>query len=63
MAKIALGNGREAIQRDCLQALVVEFIVTFLFVFAGVGSAMAAGTPFFLVLNIAMIRAKSTISE
>ncbi|XP_027181076.1 aquaporin TIP4-1 [Coffea eugenioides] len=42
MAKIALGNGREAIQPDVFQALVVEFIVTFLFVFAGVGSAMTA---------------------
>ncbi|KAA8521817.1 hypothetical protein F0562_012490 [Nyssa sinensis] len=41
MAKIAIGNGREALQVDCLQALVVEFICTFLFVFAGVGSAMA----------------------
>lgn len=41
MAKIALGTGREAVQPDCIQALVVEFICTFLFVFAGVGSAMA----------------------
>lgn len=45
MAKIALGTTREATQPDCLQALVVEFITTFLFVFAGVGSAMAAGMP------------------
>ncbi|KAL3498465.1 hypothetical protein ACH5RR_041197 [Cinchona calisaya] len=42
MAKIALGHGREVVQPDCLQALIVEFICTFLFVFAGVGSAMAA---------------------
>ncbi|KAF7830118.1 aquaporin TIP4-1 [Senna tora] len=42
MAKIALGSTREATQPDCIQALVVEFITTFLFVFAGVGSAMAA---------------------
>ncbi|KAL9230329.1 hypothetical protein vseg_005695 [Gypsophila vaccaria] len=41
MAKIALGTSREAVQPDCIQALVVEFIVTFLFVFAGVGSVMA----------------------
>ncbi|KAK3000894.1 hypothetical protein RJ639_020430 [Escallonia herrerae] len=41
MAKIALGSGREAVQPDVLQALVVEFICTFLFVFAGVGAAMA----------------------
>ncbi|MED6174707.1 Tap42 interacting protein [Stylosanthes scabra] len=40
--KIALGTTREATQPDCIQALVVEFIATFLFVFAGVGSAMAA---------------------
>ncbi|XP_057959845.1 aquaporin TIP4-1 [Malania oleifera] len=42
MAKIALGSSREATQPDCIKALVVEFICTFLFVFAGVGSAMAA---------------------
>ncbi|KAK4422270.1 Aquaporin TIP4-1 [Sesamum alatum] len=41
MAKIALGSGREALQPDCLQALIVEFICTFLFVFTGVGAAMA----------------------
>ncbi|CAL5373590.1 unnamed protein product [Camellia sinensis] len=40
--KIALGTGREATQIDCIHALIVEFICTFLFVFAGVGSAMAA---------------------
>ena len=44
MAKIALGTTREATQPDCIKALVVEFVTTFLFVFAGVGSAMAAGT-------------------
>ncbi|KAL0311974.1 UNVERIFIED_CONTAM: Aquaporin TIP4-1 [Sesamum radiatum] len=44
MAKIALGSLREAFLPDCLQALVVEFICTFLFVFAGVGAAMASGT-------------------
>ncbi|WOG89471.1 hypothetical protein DCAR_0208709 [Daucus carota subsp. sativus] len=41
MAKIALGSSAEALQPDCFKALVVEFICTFLFVFAGVGSAMA----------------------
>ncbi|KAK7410375.1 hypothetical protein VNO78_01109 [Psophocarpus tetragonolobus] len=40
MAKIALGSTREATQPDCIQALVVEFIATFLFVFVGVGSSM-----------------------
>lgn len=43
MGKIAVGSYREAFQPECLQALVVEFIVTFLFVFAGVGAAMASG--------------------
>lgn len=43
MAKIALGTSREAAHPECIRALVVEFICTFLFVFAGVGSAMAAG--------------------
>ncbi|GAB2223272.1 hypothetical protein Droror1_Dr00017412 [Drosera rotundifolia] len=42
MAKIALGTSREFVQPDCIQPLVVEFICTFLFVFAGVESAMAA---------------------
>ncbi|CAK7353242.1 unnamed protein product [Dovyalis caffra] len=42
MAKIALGSRHEAAQPDCIKALVVEFVTTFLFVFAGVGSAMAA---------------------
>ncbi|GAB4837232.1 MIP aquaporin (TC 1.A.8) [Ancistrocladus abbreviatus] len=41
MAKIALGTIGEATQPDCMKALVVEFNCTFLFVFAGVGSAMA----------------------
>ncbi|GFZ08471.1 tonoplast intrinsic protein 4;1 [Actinidia rufa] len=41
MAKIAIGTGREATQPDCIQALIVEFICTFLFVFVGVGAAMA----------------------
>ncbi|KAL7122058.1 hypothetical protein ACP275_01G022100 [Erythranthe tilingii] len=39
---IAVGHYKEAYQPDCLKALIVEFITTFLFVFAGVGSAMAA---------------------
>lgn len=43
MAKIALGTSQEAAQPDCIRALVVEFITTFLFVFAGVGTAIAAG--------------------
>jgi aquaporin TIP len=42
MAKIALGTSQEDTKPDCIQALIVEFIVTFLYVFAGVGSAMAA---------------------
>ncbi|XP_073133695.1 aquaporin TIP4-1 [Henckelia pumila] len=41
MGKIALGNGGEVLKADCLQALIVEFICTFLFVFVGVGSSMA----------------------
>ncbi|KAI4380157.1 hypothetical protein MLD38_006378 [Melastoma candidum] len=42
MVRIALGSIREATQPDCIRALVVEFIVTFLFVFIGVGTAMAS---------------------
>ncbi|XP_031475959.1 aquaporin TIP4-4 [Nymphaea colorata] len=42
MRKIALGSHREAAQADCLRAVLAEIILTFLFVFAGVGSAMAS---------------------
>ncbi|XVF89189.1 hypothetical protein PTKIN_Ptkin19aG0110100 [Pterospermum kingtungense] len=42
MAKIAIGTSREAAQPDCIKALVIEFVTTFLFVFVGVGSSMAA---------------------
>jgi aquaporin TIP len=43
LVKIAWGSTREATQLDFIKAIVVEFITTFLFVFAGVGTAMAAG--------------------
>lgn len=43
MGKIALGSSDEPAQPDCIRAAVAELILTFLFVFAGVGSAMAAG--------------------
>ncbi|XWS26336.1 hypothetical protein CRYUN_Cryun26dG0023600 [Craigia yunnanensis] len=42
MPKIALGTSREASQPDCVKALVVEFVTTFLFVFVGVGASMTA---------------------
>ncbi|XP_078431848.1 tonoplast intrinsic protein 4;1 [Wolffia australiana] len=44
MAKITLGGSDEPTQPDCIRAAFAEFILTFLFVFAGVGSAMAAAT-------------------
>lgn len=43
MAKIALGNHNEAAQPDCVRAVLAEVVLTFLFVFAGVGAAMASG--------------------
>ncbi|KAJ0986070.1 hypothetical protein J5N97_004426 [Dioscorea zingiberensis] len=43
MAKLALGNREEAAHPDCLRAVLAEVVLTFLFVFAGVASAMAAG--------------------
>ncbi|KAL6850223.1 hypothetical protein ACP4OV_020850 [Aristida adscensionis] len=43
MAKLALGHHREASDAGCLRAVLAELILTFLFVFAGVGSAMATG--------------------
>ncbi|CAJ1973887.1 unnamed protein product [Sphenostylis stenocarpa] len=42
MADIAFGSSDEASQTECIQALVVEFIATFLFVFVGVASCMYA---------------------
>uniref|UniRef100_A0A0E0JG02 Tonoplast intrinsic protein n=1 Tax=Oryza punctata TaxID=4537 RepID=A0A0E0JG02_ORYPU len=42
MAKLALGHHREATDPGCLRALLAELLLTFLFVFSGVGSAMAA---------------------
>ncbi|CAN6463037.1 unnamed protein product [Victoria cruziana] len=42
MRKIALGSHHEAAQADCLRAVLAEIVLTFLFVFAGVGSAMAS---------------------
>jgi aquaporin TIP len=56
MAKIALGTAREATQPDCIQALIVEFIAAFLFVFAGVGSAMTAGIYITLIFIILLIQ-------
>lgn len=43
MPKIAIGTAREIVQPDCIQALIVEFIVTFLFMFVGVGSVITVG--------------------
>jgi aquaporin TIP len=55
MAKIALGTAREATQPDCIQALIVEFIAAFLFVFAGVGSAMTAGIYIYIAITLIFI--------
>jgi len=44
MAKFALGHHREVSDAGCVRAVLAELILTFLFVFAGVGSAMATGT-------------------
>ncbi|KAJ1281856.1 hypothetical protein BS78_03G005800 [Paspalum vaginatum] len=43
MAKFALGHHREAADAGCVRAVAAELILTFLFVFAGVGAAMATG--------------------
>lgn len=43
MAKIAFGSTSEAAKPEVWRALIVEFVTTFLFIFAGVGSAMATG--------------------
>jgi hypothetical protein len=44
MAKFALGHHREFTEAGCVRAVLAEAVLTFLFVFSGVGSAMAAGT-------------------
>lgn len=44
MAKFALGHHSEATEAGCVRAVLAEAVLTFLFVFSGVGSAMAAGT-------------------
>jgi hypothetical protein len=49
MAKIALGTSQEATKPNCIQALIVEFIVTFLYIFAGVGSATAMAARMYLL--------------
>ncbi|KAI0524371.1 hypothetical protein KFK09_003738 [Dendrobium nobile] len=41
--RIAVGHHHEVRQPDCIRAVTAEIILTFLFVFAGVGSSMAAG--------------------
>ncbi|PKU63639.1 putative aquaporin TIP4-3 [Dendrobium catenatum] len=46
--RIAVGHHHEVRQPDCIRAVTAEIILTFLFVFAGVGSSMAAGTYFLL---------------
>uniref|UniRef100_A0A0A9CRJ7 Tip4d n=1 Tax=Arundo donax TaxID=35708 RepID=A0A0A9CRJ7_ARUDO len=43
MAKFALDHHREAAEAGCVRAVLTELILTFLFVFSGVGSAMATG--------------------
>lgn len=43
MAKLALGHQREASEPECIRAVLAEVVLTFLFVFAGVGTAMTAG--------------------
>ncbi|KAJ0714320.1 putative major intrinsic protein [Helianthus annuus] len=61
MAKIAIGSINEITKPDCIQALVVEFIVTFFFIFAGVGSAMTteklAGNEVVELLFVALAHA------
>lgn len=43
MPKIALGHRREASDPGCLRAVLGELVLTFLFVFVGVGSAIVGG--------------------
>ena len=44
MAKPALGHRGEALEPDFFRGVLGELVLTFLFVFIGVGAAMTAGT-------------------
>ena len=44
MAKPALGHRGEASEPDFFRGVLGELVLTFLFVFIGVGAAMTAGT-------------------
>eukprot|EP01018_Ginkgo_biloba_P013266 Gb_32302 [translate_table: standard] len=59
MAKIAIGRPDEATEPDCLRAAAAELICTFLFVFAGVGSAMSieklSGSPALSAAGLAVV--------
>jgi type III secretory pathway component EscU len=44
MAKLALGHRGEASEPDFFRGVLGELVLTFLFVFIGVGAAMTAGT-------------------
>lgn len=44
LTKLVLGHGREASDPGCLRAVLGELVLTFLFVFVGVGSTITAGT-------------------
>ena len=44
MPKLALGHRREASDPGCVRAVLGELVLTFLFVFVGVGSAITGGT-------------------
>lgn len=46
MTKIALGSRKEASEPDCIRAVAVEFISTFLFIFISVATVVAAGNLF-----------------
>ena len=43
MRKITLGSRNEAVEPDFVRSVFTELLLTFLFVFAGVGAAMTAG--------------------
>lgn len=48
MVKIAFGSIGDSFNVGSLKSYLAEFIATLLFVFAGVGSAIAYGNSFFL---------------
>lgn len=52
MAKIALGSRKEVEDPEFPRSVFTELLLTFIFVFTGVGAAMSAGNFIFLIVQL-----------